>query len=103
MKKNKVCYQEEDMINAMREVYFLLFSFRDIFDKMAYDEKFDYKDAFAKLSIDEKILDRLANIRDILESQFHNHPKTGDYTFLEKVYEDIKLWKVHEKCIQEKN
>jgi len=95
VEKNKVCYQEKDMIRAMKEVYFLLFSFRDIFDKMQYDENFNYAEAFAKLSIDENILDRLAEIRDVLESQFYNYPEKGDYTFLEMIYEDIQLWKVN--------
>lgn len=102
----KVKYKEKKILKASQEVYFMLFSLRDIFDRAAYDEKFDYKEAFSKLLVDENFLNRLARVRGILEEPFYDrslYPDDGDISFLEQVYEDVILWKVKDKCIQKKN
>jgi len=102
----KIKYKEKKILEVNKEVYFMLFSLRDIFDRMAYDEKFDYKMAFSKLIIEEDFLERLAEIRYIIEKPFHDrslYPDDGDYSFLEQVYQDVALWKVKDKCIQERN
>lgn len=103
----KICNNESEYFKAMKEVYFLLFSFRDILDKMAYDREFDSAAAFEKFILDEKVLDRLAEIRSLLEEPFDRnssmYPSDGDYTFLEQLYRDIKLWKVKCLCIPKGN
>lgn len=93
----ELIYKEDKILQVAKEVYFMLFSLRDIMDRMAYDENFDYKTAFSKLMLEERYLDKLANVRSIIEEPFYNrkkYPDNGDYSFLEQVYEDILLRKL---------
>ena len=103
---SKVEYKEKKILKADKEVYFMLLSLRDIFDRMAYDKKFDYKTAFSTLIIEEDFLERLADVRHVIEKPFYDrnlYPDDGDYSFLEQVHKDITLWKVKDKCILKKS
>lgn len=92
MSYETVTYKRENMIQCIRIIKYILISTRKIGDYSIDAANFEIKEELFNYIVDSNMLDKLANVREILEGEFENLPRIGDISFLEKATEDIEYW-----------
>ena len=92
---SKVDYSVEEMIHVIKEVNYVLFSIRDIYDASIDDEEFNIAAELKEFIDKSRFFERFSELRMILEDKFDDFPRDGDLGFLEKEIENINFWKVN--------
>ena len=87
-----IVYETTGVLESIKSLNFILISLRKMGDFSIDDEKFDLKNEIFNFIIEEQLLDKLAEIRFILEKEFEDFPRVGEQSFLETITEDIKYW-----------
>jgi len=87
-----VTYKTSEMLESIKTLKFILISLRKIGDYSIDAREFDIKNEIYDFIVEYEVLNKLADIRMTIESEFDDFPWDGDQDFLEKATENIKYW-----------
>lgn len=88
----KVEYKQDEIVNVLKDINEFVVSLDQIRNvHHEFGEK-AWKEEIIDYLVSRKVLDRLANIREVLQEPFSNELGDDDMSYLEREMEEVEYW-----------